>query len=512
MLCVAEQQHPLSKVLVLIVAYNAEKTLCDVLERIPPDLWDSHDMEILVIDDFSADDTFGVGLAFEQANSKHRIRVLRTPENQGYGGNQKLGYRYAMDHGFDFVALVHGDGQYAPEKLPDLLQPLIDRKADAVFGSRMLERGSALRGGMPLYKYVGNRILSGFENLLLRTNLSEFHSGYRVYAVDALRGIPFERNTNDFHFDTEIIIQLIIAGKHIHEIPIQTYYGDEICHVNGMKYAWDVFRAVMRLHFHKMSLLYDRKYDLDTSNEAYGLKLGYPSSHTLAMELVNEGDKVLDIGCGQGLVAEEICLRKKALVTGIDQFAHQGPHGTHPGLTLINADVDGEELPVDATQFDCVLMLDVIEHLRDPEGFMERLRARVAGRRPRLVLTTGNVAFFVVRMALLLGQFNYGRKGILDRSHTRLFTFKTIRNLLEQCGFTVTGWQGIPAPFPEAIGRNILSRFLLTTNQLLIRVLPGVFSYQILVTARARPTVKWLLAETERQSDHLREKKRKQNA
>ena len=138
---------------------------------------------------------------------------------------------------------MHGDGQYAPERLPDLLQPLLAGEADAVFGSRMMASGGARRGGMPLYKWMGNKILTRIQNRLLKTSFSEFHSGYRIYSVRALAGIPFDKNTNDFHFDTEIIIQLVRAGLRIKELPIPTYYGDEICHVNGLKYALDVVRV-----------------------------------------------------------------------------------------------------------------------------------------------------------------------------------------------------------------------------------------------------------------------------
>ena len=109
----------------------------------------------------------------------------------------------------------------------------------------MLKKREALKGGMPLYKYVGNKILTKFENLMLNTSFSEFHSGYRIYSVKALKKIPFNLNTQDFHFDTEIIIQFIFSNLKIREVPIPTYYGDEICHVNGIKYAFKVFNAVM---------------------------------------------------------------------------------------------------------------------------------------------------------------------------------------------------------------------------------------------------------------------------
>src|SRR2546430_975287 len=206
------------RLLIFIVAYNAQTTIEKVLSRIPSSLHGDN-VEVLIIDDSSQDDTFGNGLRYQKRNSAFKITVLRTPENQGYGGNQKLGYRYAINNGFDIVALVHGDGQYAPEKLPALLQPLLDEETDAVFGSRMLDKRSALRGGMPIYKWIGNQVLTNFQNWMLGSSFSEFHSGYRIYSTKALQQIPFERNSNDFHFDTEIIIQFVMKGLQITELP-----------------------------------------------------------------------------------------------------------------------------------------------------------------------------------------------------------------------------------------------------------------------------------------------------
>src|SRR5881275_3176371 len=306
------------RVLIFIVAYNAARTIEEVLNRIPSSLHSSA-VEVLIIDDSSADDTFVEGLRFQHQRPPFQITVLRTSENQGYGGNQKLGYRYAIDHGFDVVALLHGDGQYAPEKLPELLDPLLRGEADAVFGSRMIDKRAARNGGMPLYKWIGNQILTGFQNRMLWTELSEFHSGYRLYSTAALAQIPFEKNTNDFHFDTEIIIQLVLKKFRISELPIPTYYGDEICHVNGLKYAWDVFKTMLRARFHEMNLLFDRKFDVLPPEENYDLKLGYASSHTAAIEAARPGNRLLDIGCGQGLVARELAA-KGCHVTGMDQY------------------------------------------------------------------------------------------------------------------------------------------------------------------------------------------------
>src|ERR1700704_127911 len=158
------------RLLIFIVAYNAQTTIEKVLSRIPSGLRGDN-VEVLIIDDSSQDDTFWNGLRYQQQNSAFKITVLRTPENQGYGGNQKLGYRYAIDNGFDIVALVHGDGQYAPEKLPELLAPFACSETDAVFGSRMIDKRAARRGGMPAYKWIGNQMLTAFQNRMLGTKL-----------------------------------------------------------------------------------------------------------------------------------------------------------------------------------------------------------------------------------------------------------------------------------------------------------------------------------------------------
>ncbi len=226
-----------TRLLIFIVAYNAERHIEKVLTRIPKTTLGKYDYEILIIDDQSKDSTFDRALDYQKAHPELNITVLYNPQNQGYGGNQKLGYHYAQINGFEVVLLLHGDGQYAPEEFDRLVSPIVEGQADAVFGSRMLNKKDALKGKMPYYKFVGNIVLTQMQNRILHTSLSEFHSGYRAYAVKSLARLPIERNSNDFHFDTQIIIQLVMAKMKIHEVPIPTHYGDEICYVNGTKYA-----------------------------------------------------------------------------------------------------------------------------------------------------------------------------------------------------------------------------------------------------------------------------------
>ena len=232
------------KIGILVVAYNAESTIESTLSRIP-EAFVSEIHSILISDDKSKDLTSARATNFADG-SRLPIQVVSQPINLGYGGNQKFGYSWAIQNHWDVVVLLHADGQYAPEFIPQIVKPLLENKADAVFGSRMLNKRDALKGGMPKYKWVGNQILTFLQNKLTNQNFSEWHSGYRAYTVEALLKLNLGKLSNGFRFDTQIILELLAAKQRITEIPIPTYYGDEISHVNGLEYAreiiWDTLR------------------------------------------------------------------------------------------------------------------------------------------------------------------------------------------------------------------------------------------------------------------------------
>ncbi|HEY3447601.1 MAG TPA: glycosyltransferase family 2 protein [Myxococcales bacterium] len=240
---------------IYIPAYNAAKTLPKVFSRISQDVLDRV-VEIFVVDNCSTDGTSEV--VREWSKRIPKLKVFRNPTNLGYGGSQKFAYRYCIEQGYDCVVMLHGDAQYAPELVAHILGPVESGEYDLVFGSRI--NGHPLAGGMPVVRYVGNRFLTTFQNLLLSQKLSEYHSGYRAYSVPALASVPFEKLSNDYHFDTEIIVLLINAGRRLGEQPIPTHYGDEENYVNVWKYGLDVMVTTFSYWLHRVQLRHSRNW------------------------------------------------------------------------------------------------------------------------------------------------------------------------------------------------------------------------------------------------------------
>ena len=358
------------KVGVLVVAYNAETTLRWVLDRIPSPLR-SELVEVLVMDDHSGDATFDVAHEYIADGADIPLTIVRHEANLGYGGNQKAGYRYAIDHGWDIVVLLHGDGQYAPEMMPDLLAPFADDGVDAVFGSRMLDPGGARRGGMPLYKYVGNRILTRIQNVIAGVRLSEWHSGYRAYRVSALADLPFVGNSDGFDFDTEIILQLLGAGTahrrgadpHVlrrRDLPRQRHRlrpRHRARHGPPSPRARSASAAATSG---------TRTSPTRTSRRRTARTASCSNSFRTTFRL-----RVLDVGCGPGWVAAEL-RRRGHHVTGVDLLADEGV--TERTDRFFEADLE-HGLPDEVGGgFDVVIAADVIEHVRNPDVLLGRSR------------------------------------------------------------------------------------------------------------------------------------------
>jgi SAM-dependent methyltransferase len=199
-------------VTLVLPAYEATRTIPDVTAEIPVHAAD----RALLVDDASHDDTASVALA-------HGLDVIRHPHNRGYGAGQKTGYTRALLEGADVIVMVHADGQYAPGLVPEMVAPILEGRADMVIGSRLL-RDRAIAGGMPRWKWLGNRLLTGIENRAFGVSLSEYHTGYRAFSAELLRSIPFLRNSDDFVFDQQIFAQVLARGARVVEVAIPTRY------------------------------------------------------------------------------------------------------------------------------------------------------------------------------------------------------------------------------------------------------------------------------------------------
>lgn len=487
-----------AKILILIVAYKAERHLVDVFERIPRSLLNRDDVHFLCLDDASEDGGPESLRSWAIEHDVTNLTIARNGVNQRYGGNQKLGYRIAIDGGFDFVVLLHGDGQYAPEELPRFLEAWEKTGADVVLGSRMHSLSSARKGGMPLYKIVGNRILTRFQNLITGWRLQEYHTGYRAYSTAFLQRVPFEVNSNDFHFDTHILLQAAFVNARVVEIPIPTFYGDEICRVPGLRYAWNVVLSTLQFMMHRMGMVCSLRFR-NLENGRYRDKTaGEYTSHTLALKIVEREQpaRILDIGCGPGHVAEK-CQDRGHAVTGID--AEPPLEGKMSEFYLAN--LESDPLPCNPWEFELALLLDVIEHLSNPEQFLINLRndhltnGRL-GRRLLLVLSTPNIAFAGIRLNLLLGRFNYAERGILDITHKRLFTKKSLLQLLEDCGYDVLRLHAVGVPFEAVLGGRI-GRVLGWLSSWFAKLWPSLFAFQFLVECRPRAGVRSLLQDAD---------------
>jgi 2-polyprenyl-3-methyl-5-hydroxy-6-metoxy-1,4-benzoquinol methylase len=336
---------------------------------------------------------------------------------------------------------------------------------------------------MPIYKYLGNRALTFFENRALGLDLTEFHSGYRAYNVHALAQIRLDNLTNDFHFDTEIIIKLHHQNFRILEVPIPTFYGDEICYVNGLKYAKAILRAVYRYTETSRAVCSYPEYE--EYFVPYAIKRSLYSAHYYAARLIGRDQRVLEIGCADGAFGSEL-VRAGNHVVGVDR---QPTVPLEAGYgNVMEADLEtglGDRLLDASAQFDRILALDVLEHLRDPDSLLGQCKA-VLDPRGKLIVSVPNAVNLTVRLMVLFGRFEYSDRGILDWSHLRFFSKKTIRGLLERHGYRITAVHHTIIPLERVFPLRSDNRLLRFANRLmrgLTAVVPSLFAYEILLVA-----------------------------
>jgi len=235
------------KIVVVLPAFNAGKTLKKTYTEIPGDLVD----EVILVDDKSSDNTAELA---KKLGIKH---IIQHDANKGYGGNQKTCYTTALQLGADIIIMLHPDYQYTPSLIPAMVAMIDSRHYDLVLGSRILGKG-ALKGGMPVYKYIANRLLTFFQNIMMGQKLSEYHTGYRAFTKEVLTSIDFGNNSDGFIFDNEILAQICCKSFPIGEISCPTHYDEEASSIKlreSVKYGWGVIRISVRYFLHRNGIL-----------------------------------------------------------------------------------------------------------------------------------------------------------------------------------------------------------------------------------------------------------------
>jgi len=339
---------------------------------------------------------------------------------------------------------------------------------------------------MPVYKRLGNRVLTRFENRVLGTDLSEFHSGYRAYATRVLREIPFEANSDGFDFDTQIIAQVLHVKGRIEEIPIPTYYGDEICYVNGVKYARDVVHDVLE---YQLAVRGFGTCEWVPKPDEYAFKEGDGSSHASILNMLSSlpTSRILDLGCSGGLLGEKM-RQAGHYVVGVDSIEVPGVRERTDEFYTGNLDSGIPEAA--GVGFDVVIAGDVIEHLAKP---LDALRAIDSVLRPggQLLLSVPNFGHWYPRLRVAFGVFGYDRRGILDDTHLRFFTRSTLRRLVRTAGFDVLQESATGLPLGTFSRGGERGSAIRRIDQSLVRLRPTLFGYQhvLRLTPHAEETI-----------------------
>jgi 2-polyprenyl-3-methyl-5-hydroxy-6-metoxy-1,4-benzoquinol methylase len=384
------------------------------------------------------------------------------------GALRKAAFRYFIDRGFDVLAILRADGRHPPELLANLYRPVVADQADAVFGSPNGNHGGPL---------------NELEKMMFGLHLSNFHCGYRAYSLAALRAIQWERLSDGETFDLELVLKLRHQNFRIRELPIPGDCGSRTPFLRTLRQS---IATVYRYRQTRRSL--KRYPEFEEYFVHYPVKESKRSSHAYAESLVGTGHDVLDIGCGEGILAAALS-KNGNRVTGADILPRAANESVLEQYFSVDLN-EGIAPMVEALHgknFDRVLLLDVVEHLVRPEPLLRQIR-RVLKPDGRLILSVPNIANLTIRMSLLFGRFDYTERGILDKTHVRFFTRKTIRRMLRENGYDIVEERETVMPVELFFGLPAVNPLMRFANEVLgglTRVMPGVFGYQIMMVLKA---------------------------
>ena len=408
------------------------------------------------------------------------VLVHRSPRPQDRGAARKAAFEYALRRDFDLVVLFRA-GVHPPKSVPALLLPLLDDPEGLVVGSRLAPRLALRREGTSLTRRLVHLGAAVLLNRILRLSLRDYQSSLRVIPKRVLSSIPFQLDADDGRFDMQVLVQCRAAGVRLHEVPASPAWREFPSRWSGLRELVRMLAEAVDYRLHQLHLVRRGRFLVD-ADVSYQLKRSPAGSHAQIVDAIRPGSRVLDLGCSQGLLARPLRL-KQVLVSGVDS---RPPQGLAAELhEYFQCDLEQPlQLPTGRI-FDYVVCSDVIEHLRERETLLRSVR-RFLKEDGRLIISTPNIALWFYRLSLLMGRFEYGPRGVLDRTHVHLFTRATFRRAVERAGFHVLQERVTALPFElvfESTGRSRLVTALSHSYWWLARVWPSLFAYQFILEA-----------------------------
>ncbi len=472
--------RPIPRIVLFLFECADPETVRKTLERIPEGVEETLE-EIRLVPELDAARELAEALPLLSRGLRTRTGLHRNPRDQGYAGARKAALEHAVHAGFDHVIVMRSDGRHPPELLPALIEAAVSEGRPLVQASRLVHLRRAHRAGMSWSRVLMHRTASAVLNLVLGIRLRDHDSGYRVYATRALRAVPFQLDSGDRSFDLELAIQLRCLGLVGHEVPALPPWSEEPSPRDEALRSLRSCATAVGYRLHQLHVIRRGRYFVDRGIH-YTLKESPTGSHMQIVDAIEPGRRVLDLGCSQGLLAKPL-REKDVRVTGVDggppeRLADELEEYFRRDLEL------PLELPTGRV-FDYVVIADVIEHLRNRAQLLRGAR-RLLKPDGRLVISTPNIALWFYRLSLLVGRFEYGPRGVLDRTHVHLYTRDSFRREVEGAGYHVVRERVTALPFEvvfESTGRSRLVRALARGYHALARLWPGLFAYQIILEA-----------------------------
>ncbi|MEE8170837.1 MAG: methyltransferase domain-containing protein [Phycisphaerae bacterium] len=480
---------PDARILRTLIVFLAAPAACrdttgalDFTERLPPLLRRRTDVDVAVVSTVAAD-------AARIRSNRGGVRHIAIPRDMPYGLRQKLILEHAVRDGYACVLCVPPGPAIDVSQAMPLLLPIYQRRADLVIGSRIgRHQRHEPRDPMGRARRFVHALATYAYNSITGDRRADVHATCRAIRVAALRDVPFRDNSDDEGFDIELLLQFRARGLRVIDVAALAPRGMPVGVRSAIRRACSGLTAPIRVMLHQKGFLYHPRFD--SGRSPYRYRSDRFSVHQRVIESVPRGSTVLDLGCGAGHVARAL-RERDCFVVGVDQIERDDVRANTDAYHAIDLDrLDPAAASLDLHRFDVVLALDVIEHLADPEAFLRTLRVHL---RPgcTVILSTANVAYWSMRLMLALGQFNYGRRGILDVTHKRLFTKATFVRTCRAMGFDVLQRIGVPPPVTDVI-HGAIGRGLMALHARLSRAWVSAFGFQMILHLRPRPTVERL--------------------